>query len=567
MLQRVFMIVVIVAIVLGGGYYAYKEIVPDPNATEADGPLYATKEVIRGNISVGVETNGSIQATSGGSIQVPGSHLDSVNYIVKEVFIRDGDEVNAGDIIIRLDAPELLDEIKLTEERLQTEIEDLANLLNISPSEIHNINPAAGITLHAPISGRVVNLNVEEGDEVSHGQTVAMVVEDNVVNLTAKVLPSEFAGIEEGQPCYLRFAQFDSIVEGKVKKVIPDLIPEKATDLIDSITLAGDKSEHTYINVYWVEVELESEGLIRPDMLARVGFMPKGADPENFNPYNANWTRYYAEVEGYANEERILSRAEAIATRVYVNEMQRVQAGDPIVSLAGEDARNIIREHLNTIRDYEDKLRQMYNKLEQLDITSPMTGIVAHINAEPGMSVQSGHYLGHIFNTEKMEMFVQVDDIQVLIIQQGAEVDITLPAMPGEVFHGEVTYVSTGGIDHLGMPRFYVSIELEGGQQMRPGMQANAYIKGGSAEDVLLVPVEAVFEEYGQYKVEVLRDDNQIEVVEVELGLIDNRYAEVISGLEEGDQVVVGSADDILQGRSIDNSTPLPSQPENGGQN
>ncbi|KUO49061.1 MAG: hypothetical protein APF76_10570 [Desulfitibacter sp. BRH_c19] len=565
MLQRVFMIVVILAIILGGGYYAYKEIVPPPQDSDANGPIYATQEVERGDIAVGVETVGSLQSTAGGSIQVLGNrNVDTTNYIVDEIFIRDGDEIKKGDVLIKLSAPDLLDEIERNEERLESEINDLANLLNIATNEIHTINAAEGITMHAPINGRIVNLEIDEGDEVNQGQTVAQVVEDSIVNLTAKVLPGQFAGIEEGQPCYLRFSQFDSIVEGKVKKVIPDLVPERASDLIDSVTMKGDKDETNYINVYWVEVELKNEGLIRPDLIAQVGFMPSGSSPENFDPYNARWTRYYAKVEGYANEERILSKADAIVTRVYVNNMQKVQKGDPIVSLAGEDARNLIREHLEIIRQYEDELRQMYSKLDQLEITSPMTGVVAYINAEPGATVQAGHYLGHIFNTEQMGMNVQVDDMQILNVQQGAEVNITLPSMPGETFYGEVSHVSAGGTDRDGIPMFYVNIELEGGPEMRPGMQANAYIKGGSTENVLLAPVEAVFEEYGQYKVEVLKDDNQIEVVDVELGLMDNRYVEVISGLKEGDQLVVGSADDILQGRSIDNNSPLPTQSNNG---
>jgi HlyD family secretion protein len=567
MLQRVFMIVVIVAIILGGGYYAYKEIVPSPQDTEAEGPVYATQEVIRGDISVGVETMGSLQSTAGGSIMVPGNrNIDTTNYIVNEVFIKDGDEVNKGDLLITLDAPELLDEIKRKEEQLQTKIADLANLLNISPNEIYTVDPSAGITMHAPISGRIINLNVQEGDEINQGQTVAQVVEDSVLYLTAKVLPGEFSGIEEGQPCYLKFGQFDTAVEAKVKKVIPDIVPEKASDLIDSITIAGDRNESNYVYVYWVEIELVTEGLIRPDMIARVGFMPNNITPEKFDQYNARWIRYYAKVEGYANEERILSKADAVVTRVFVNNMQKVEKGDPVVSLAGEDARNLIREHLDTIRQYEDELRQAYSKLDHLEITSPMTGVVAYIDAEPGRSVQAGYYLGHIYNTEEMGMFVQVDDIQVLNVHQGAEVEITLPAMPGEIFYGEVTYVSAGGTDRDGIPMFYVNIELEGSPEMRPGMQANAYIKGGSAENVLLAPVEAIFEERGQYKVEVLRDDGQIELVEVELGLMDNRYVEIKSGLKEGDKVVVGSADDILKGRTVDNNSPLPTQPDDSTQ-
>ena len=72
MIQRLVTILVILLIVLGGGYYAYKQLVPPPEE-EAAGPVYATKPVIRGDITVGVEVTGQLNPSSGGSIQVPGN--------------------------------------------------------------------------------------------------------------------------------------------------------------------------------------------------------------------------------------------------------------------------------------------------------------------------------------------------------------------------------------------------------------------------------------------------------------------------------------------------------------
>ena len=54
MAQRVLMIALIIVIVIGGGLYAYRELVPAPEQ-ETSGPVYSTKPVTRGDISVGVD--------------------------------------------------------------------------------------------------------------------------------------------------------------------------------------------------------------------------------------------------------------------------------------------------------------------------------------------------------------------------------------------------------------------------------------------------------------------------------------------------------------------------------
>ncbi|HEX6989002.1 MAG TPA: hypothetical protein VF282_05985, partial [Bacillota bacterium] len=105
------------------------------------------------------------------------------------------------------------------------------------------------------------------------------------------------------------------------------------------------------------------------------------------------------------------------------------------------------------------------------------------------------------------------------------------------------------GQDQSGFTFFQVRIQVEGGPELRPGMQAQAFIDAGRAEDVLLVPLEAVFQEDRQYKVEVLGEDGIPEVVPVEVGLMNDFMAEIRSGLEEGQLVVVGSSADLLPTR------------------
>ena len=196
-------------------------------------------------------------------------------------------------------------------------------------------------------------------------------------------------------------------------------------------------------------------------------------------------------------------------------------------------------------------------------ISRLIDGVVAYINADYGRMLQPGEWLGHIYDTADMRMWCTIDDVDVVLVRQGAPVRVTVDALPGKVFEGEVNRLSTMGRDRDGITRFEVDIEVKGGPDLRPGMQAKAYIDAGRAENVLLVSLEAIFEEDGQPKVEVLQEDGTVKVVPVKLGLMNDRVAEVKEGLEEGQLVITGSSADILPSQRIQSKDSLlPEKPE-----
>lgn len=562
MTQRLVMILLIVVTVFGGGFYAYQQLVPPP-AQEANGPIYATKPITRGDISVGVDATGNLNPSNGGGIQAPGyeggmmGSIGSFSFVVDEFFVKEGDEVTKGQPIAKLSSLDLKDKIKSVQDQIDSKRKSLANIMNISVDKLNWIDPAAGIALTAPIDGRVVGLEIKEGQTAKQGQIIAKVVDDSKFRLTAKLLQNEYANLKLGQTAVLKFPQFEGFVTAKIIDINSDPIPEKISDL--TFTSSEGPNETSQF-VYWVTIEGNNTGLFKPGMRVNVGVPKTVKDDGIIDFYNVNWFRFQAVIDSYVDEESVFSSTEAIATKVFVKEGQMVKKGTPITSLSGDDAQEKIEGYLDEIRNLENDLRSMKNLYEQLELISPMDGVVAHINNEPGRTLRPGEWLGHIYNTSDMRMNIQVDDVDVLLIRQGAPVDITLDALPGKVFKGEVKYVSTMGKDRDGITRFYVDISVEGGPELRPGMQAKAHIDAGSAENVLLIPLEAIFEEEGKPMVEILQDDNKIEVVSIQLGLMNHRYAEVKEGLEEGQLVVIGSTADLLPSQRIQsNDSLLPS--------
>ncbi len=571
--QRVLALIVIIAIVAGGGVFAYRRLVP--TADENKGPVYATEPVVRGDITVGVDASGTLDPAEGGGIQAPGGWGPSgpiagpSSYTIEEVLIKEGDQVTAGQVLVRLSADQLLEDIKSKTQTYEADRQTLARMLGVSVDELDTVDPGRGITLRAPIDGRVTGLTVKEGQTLRQGEIVARVVNDSKFRMLAKLVPLELSGITPGTRLLLKFDQFDGFTEAYVTDVNPDPVPEDSTSLNDILGPSGEGSGQGYQFVYYVTIEGANAGLIRPGMLAEIG-LPKtvlktNAAGQEVPIETVSFFRYLGKVESYVDEEQVLSGAEATATKVWVHEFQRVRAGDALVTLAGDDAQKTVLELFEKIRQEERDIRDLQSQIDGLEVKATMNGIVANIQAQPGMTVQPGQWFGSIFNTNNMRMWVQVDDIDVLLVKTGAPVEVKVDAVPGKTFTGKVDYVGMMGKDESGVTQFSVTISVEGGPELRPGMQATAHISAGSATGVLLVPLEAIFEEDGQAKVEILLDKGVTKVVPVNLGLMNDRVAEVKSGLNEGDLVITGSTADLLPSQTIEGDSLLPSGGGNGG--
>jgi len=551
MIQRLMMICLILAVVLGGGYYAYRQLVPPPEDI-AEGPVFSTHKVARGDISVGVEAIGPLNPSQAGALEAPHGHVPGGS-VIDKILVEPGEPVRQGQVVAVLTAPDMAPRIRNLEEQLKSQKEALAKLLDLPETRLDNIDPARGITLRAPIAGRVVGLAPREGTELKQGQIVAQIVDDSYFRLTARLVQDEFNRVRVGGKVVLQFPQFDGVVPA----VIKDINPNPVLAALSELELRqNEKSEpgERLVFVYWVEIEGQNPGLIRPGMVAHVGLLPEGQAPDG---HVARQLRFPVKIEGYVNEETVLNRATAIVSRVFVREMALVQSGDALVSLAGRAVQDDIEARLARIRQLETELQELHLKKAQLEIKAPMDGVLAHLAKRAGQTVQPGEWLGAVYNTAEMHMCVQVDDVDVLLVRHGSPVEVTLEALPGKTLEGKVTQIDAMGQQEGGIALFGVHINVRGVPELRPGMQAQARISAGKAQEVLLVPLEAIFGDKGQPRVEVLHPDGNPRVVAVELGLMSHHWAEVKSGLVEGDLVVTGSTADLLLSQRIQAGTNL----------
>jgi multidrug efflux pump subunit AcrA (membrane-fusion protein) len=536
MSQKFIALVVIVVVVLCGGIYAFRQLVP-ASSGNAEGPVYATQEVIRGDISVGVNTTGMLNPTRGGGIRVPGEmRYDggvSIQYMLDEILVEPGDEVQTGQVLARLVSYDLESQLDQKQTQLEAKVDEICEMTGVEPSQVDSIVPSKGITLRAPTDGRLIGFGTREGDELELGQIIGRVVDDSMYRVRTKLYPAEIQNVHTGQKVLMKFLRFEGFMEAEVTQVNRNPVPD------------DERSGTSTGYVYWITVEGNNPGLVQPGMEVRIGL------PNDEQRTNIMFFRNTPTVEGYIKEESIINRAKAIVTEVYAHDMQAIEKGDPILSMSGTDVQETLQDLMEEIRELKVELRNLQNQFDQLDITASMDGVVASINRQEGETVRAGEWIGDIYNTTEMMLWAQVDDIDIVNVKQDAPVRVTVDAVPGEVYEGKVTHVSPMGEKINNITRFSINMTIKGGPQLRPGMQANGFIDAGSAEDVLLIPLEAVFEDDGRTAVEVLDEDGSVRMVQVRLGLMNDRFAEVVDGLEEGQLVITGSSADLLPSQQI----------------
>lgn len=535
-MQRVLVTVLLILALLGGGYVAIRALLPESTTTSAQ--VYATQPVARGDIRVAVEGFGNLEPSFMSSITA------AAEGEVEAVYVERGQRIEEGQLVALIRNDQLgfqLSQAEIEVERLRA---DLARLLGVNPDRVLDVDPTSEIIVRASHAGRVEGLSVfrdgtsrpvAPGLTVENNEEIARIVDDSKLIITALLLPGEYEQVAVGNQVEIHLAQFDGYISGTITDINHNPI--------------ADQGRY----VYRATVEIPHPGLLQPGL--------------ETNLYVLNGDRRIPIrepqfIDRFGDETRLYAPAKGTVTRVHVQPGSQVQTGDPIISLGGQASAEFVQQLQFELRQKELELEQKQDIQDRLEVRSPITGTVAFVSAEPGWRVEPGWHLASIFDNKKMNLHIRIDEVDVVHIQEGMEAHITVEAMPGRSWTGQVITVDMMGRAEDGIAQYGVFIEVDDTSDLKPGMTANVEIFVGEKKNVLLIPIEAVFEHDGQVVVEVLGDDGRPVMVPVELGLADDRQAEVTAGLEEGQEVVVGSLLDRLEGQPLDPAqTPLPGIP------
>ncbi len=199
----------------------------------------------------------------------------------------------------------------------------------------------------------------------------------------------------------------------------------------------------------------------------------------------------------------------------------------------------------NALEIARKALSQVEDKLVKTKIVAPfdctiLTRPVSVGQAVSGASgVNSGTEVLTIANLKDMIINAHINQADVTRLRVNQEVQVEIEAVPGLKLTGNVDRIAPQATIKNNIKGFATRILLKNDDgRVRPGMTATLSIPLVNVEDVLAVPLAAVFTEQGEHFV-VLKKGESLERRTVQIGVTDYDYAEVQKGLAEGDLVVL----------------------------
>ncbi|OIO46463.1 MAG: hypothetical protein AUJ31_01660 [Parcubacteria group bacterium CG1_02_39_15] len=498
-------------------------------------PIVKFSEVTRGNVVQEVTETGQVK--KGEEINLSFKSAGKV----EKIYVEEGEKVEAGDPLAKLKTDDLAIQLQEAKAALALAQAKLDKLLAGATSE--EIQKAKTALSNAKIASQNANQNLEDikaqAEENLNAayENAKNALEDaylkayNAQNVADLIQRTYFTGSDQ---------------EGlKVKENKEKII--EATSQIKS-SLKGD-TESTLIQTKEKLSEIsEALKIIRetcqsPTYSGIVSSTDKSSlDTQRgyINTTLTNITTSYQTITStkLANEANINTAQSQVSTA----EGAVIAAEDELALIIAYPRQEDIQLNKAQVEQAEAQVQVLENQIRDATLRSPVEGQVVKVNKQEGELVQPmlQDVAIVLLPVAPFEVEADIYEEDVVKVEVEDPVDISLVAFPSRIFKGKVISINPGQKIVEGVVYYEVTITFEETPEgLKPGMTADLVIKTALKENVLTVPEDAIQKKDDKTIVGVL-EEGKVKEKEVEVGLRGNNdLIEIISGLEEGEKVIL----------------------------
>ena len=342
------------------------------------------------------------------------------------------------------------------------------------------LKTGAEVKIGARISGQVKSLLVKIGDFVRAGETIAIIEHEDLVS---------------------RVARFQADLDAEKAR----LAKIRAEGPLEISMAVAEREE------LQVQIKLAQKMLERNQELNKKGFV-------STTVLDQSQERLEVLLAGInlANEELKLKQSQLI------NNSRLAEA------MVDRAAANLNEEEI---------------QLTYASITAPIDGIVAFVSTQEGETVVASlnaPTFVNLIDLRKLEVTVFVDETDIGLINIGQRAKFTVDTFANHFFDGRVREIYPKAVIKDNVVNYEVILDIEEKKvaKLRPEMTANVVITTGTRKKVLTLPKEAI-KRKGKKTFIVMKSGGGLEDKSVELGWRDGGKIEVVSGLNDGDEVGV----------------------------
>ena len=170
-------------------------------------------------------------------------------------------------------------------------------------------------------------------------------------------------------------------------------------------------------------------------------------------------------------------------------------------------------------------------------LTASYTCLISDYSVPDSGSICTSSNYVEVQNVDTMTMNLTVSESDINSIAVGQEVEIEISALDDATYTGTIKSVSGLGTYSTSGTTFTAVVEFANDGNVKVGMSASCSIILEKAEDCIAVPIEAVQTSGDQKYVIKVNDDGTTENVNIETGISDDSYVQVISGLSGGEKI------------------------------
>lgn len=465
---------------------------------------YTTAEVTRMDVSSSITGSGTLEAADSYSVTtlIEGSILTAD--------FEEGDEVEEGTILYTIDSSDASNSLE------QAEI----SLNQAQRSYNNQLESQEDLIITSPVSGQVYSIDVEVGDDVAAGETVATIRDSQTMSLEVSFPADDASSFYVGQSATVTLDSTFETLTGTISEI-------SGTDTV----LTGN------VIVRSVTIDVSNPGGLSTEQAASAAV--------------GTATSTASGTFTYKEEETITAEVSGEASSIRVSEGDQVSSGQALIVLSSDDLDDSLQSASESLRNAEISLENQYENLDDYTITSPIKGTIVDKNYNAGETTEANQVLCTIYDLSYLTMTLSVDELDIASIEVGQSVSIVADAVEDTTYTGTVTKVSVAGTSSGSATTYPVTIRIDETDGLLPGMSVDATIELASAEDVLAIPSAALNRgdtvlvtadspsaANGTLVESTTEDSEDYYSVEVTTGVSGDDYIEIVSGLQEGDTVV-----------------------------
>jgi len=505
------------------------------------GPEYILEKVTYGNVVKEVSETGMVKVSEQAGLSFRNSGK------IDEIYIEVGDIVSAGQKLAKLDTNKLYIELTEAQAALGVVNADYSRLLagssgeeiKVAETEVNN----AQVTFdNSEQSLQDIKIDAEQDldnayEDAANSLDDAYLKIYNALNVVDDVKRTYFGSSDQESIAVSNNTNKIKNALSNVKSYIDDIEQSFDWEKVDS-ALVNTKDDLADVRDALEEVRDATEsGNYRNDVSsADKTLLDNQKSYINTAHSNIADTKQDISTTKITNETNI-NTAEAT---VSLAEVALQKAEDQLnLKKAGPTPENI-NLYLAKIEQAKARVSLLHNNINEAVLKSPADGQITAINKRKGETVSSADPVIGFLLSGPFQIEVDVYEEDIVDIQVNNYIEVILPAFPDDIFKGKVISVDPAEKLVGGVVYYEVNISFEiQDQNIKPGMTADVIIETDKKENVLVVPVEAV-EKRDEIKVAKMYVGKQLVYRTIEVGLEGEDHIEILSGLSEGEMVIIG---------------------------